>query len=234
MNRSCIHHVTFRFPIKDPDKFEVVSTSMSETGWIDLVETYLQNSIGAGADTREANELDVYTISLRVDMSCDHITVRDDCGNLGLVFGILADILNHQDKRSKCSKPLLEKPPEIVEDAPESPPEVSSDSEVKNRAINGLLDSLDLLMGERDKARKQLLASRGPQTLTCAYCGQEYPPDTPASQHQLLTSHGQQCKSHPIRVDLIHLLDMFSHPDTRSTKVMVRLLKVKYHYQGAH
>ena len=37
------------------------------------------------------------------------------------------------------------------------------------------------------------------QTLTCVYCGHEYPPGTPAWGDQLLTDHIEQCEKHPMR-----------------------------------
>ncbi|MFC1707501.1 hypothetical protein ACFL59_11925 [Planctomycetota bacterium] len=37
-----------------------------------------------------------------------------------------------------------------------------------------------------------------PEILTCAFCGEEYPPGTPRSQHELLTEHVHQCAAHPL------------------------------------
>jgi hypothetical protein len=37
------------------------------------------------------------------------------------------------------------------------------------------------------------------QILTCVYCGQEYPPGTPRSNHQLLTEHVRHCPQHPMK-----------------------------------
>jgi hypothetical protein len=37
------------------------------------------------------------------------------------------------------------------------------------------------------------------RTLTCAFCGQAYPPGTPGSQHELLTAHVAKCEKHPMR-----------------------------------
>jgi hypothetical protein len=34
--------------------------------------------------------------------------------------------------------------------------------------------------------------------LTCAYCGQEFPPGTPTSNHESLTAHGLECTENPI------------------------------------
>jgi hypothetical protein len=37
------------------------------------------------------------------------------------------------------------------------------------------------------------------RVLTCVYCGQEYPQDTPTHGHQILTDHIKICKKHPLR-----------------------------------
>ena len=46
------------------------------------------------------------------------------------------------------------------------------------------------------KAHNELLASL---TLTCAFCGQEYPPGTPPTQHGALAAHVRVCSEHPMR-----------------------------------
>jgi hypothetical protein len=37
------------------------------------------------------------------------------------------------------------------------------------------------------------------RVLTCVYCGQEYPQDTPAWGSQVLTDHIKVCEKHPMR-----------------------------------
>ena len=37
------------------------------------------------------------------------------------------------------------------------------------------------------------------RTLTCVYCGQEYPQETPAWGCQVLTDHIKVCEKHPMR-----------------------------------
>ena len=37
------------------------------------------------------------------------------------------------------------------------------------------------------------------QNLTCIACGHEYPPGTPAAQHELLLEHIRVCPKHPMR-----------------------------------
>jgi hypothetical protein len=37
------------------------------------------------------------------------------------------------------------------------------------------------------------------QTLTCVYCGHEYPPGTPSSNHEALTQHIAVCDKHPMK-----------------------------------
>lgn len=85
--------VSFIFPINDPEAFEIVATDMSNDGIIELLETYTQSCIGAGADESEAVEREVYNILLQIDLSDDTITVQSNTGNKGLTLGILMDIL---------------------------------------------------------------------------------------------------------------------------------------------
>lgn len=37
------------------------------------------------------------------------------------------------------------------------------------------------------------------RTLTCVYCGHEYPQGTPAAGDEVLTKHIAECKAHPMR-----------------------------------
>jgi hypothetical protein len=53
---------------------------------------------------------------------------------------------------------------------------------------------------ERDEARewvRRLTQER--RVLTCAFCGAEYPPGTPESNHAALTAHVRVCPKHPMR-----------------------------------
>jgi formylmethanofuran dehydrogenase subunit C len=84
-------YVTFAYTIKG-STFEIVDTNM-KAGIITLIDAYLREATGAGADDSEAVERDVYEITLAVDLTEDTITVKSNCGNLGLVAGILMDIL---------------------------------------------------------------------------------------------------------------------------------------------
>ena len=53
---------------------------------------------------------------------------------------------------------------------------------------------------ERDEARewcKRL--QKDTQTLTCVYCGKEYPPGSPTHGADVLTEHIRVCEKHPLR-----------------------------------
>jgi hypothetical protein len=84
--------VTFAFTPSKKGSYEVVKTNMFTAGIYELVETYLHGIVGAGADKRDAEHRDVYTITLAIDLTDDTIKVKHDCGNLGLVAGILMTI----------------------------------------------------------------------------------------------------------------------------------------------
>lgn len=60
--------------------------------------------------------------------------------------------------------------------------------------------------------------------LTCAYCGQEYPPNTPPTQHEALSAHIAVCEKHPMRIaeiriaNLEHALRPFAESCKRADK----------------
>lgn len=71
--------------------------------------------------------------------------------------------------------------------------------------LKRLWDERDKAIEERNEARalvEQLMAQR---VLTCVYCGHDYPQDTPAHGHQILTEHITVCEKHPMR-GLVELL----------------------------
>lgn len=82
--------------------YELVGTNMTDAGIVSLLTNYLHGIVGTGVDTHEAIERDTYKITVAVDLSYDEFTVTHDCGNLGLVAGILSSIL------SKLSEPEKE------------------------------------------------------------------------------------------------------------------------------
>jgi hypothetical protein len=62
------------------------------------------------------------------------------------------------------------------------------------------LTPLRLALQERDEAREWVeKLQRTTQTLTCVYCGKEYPPGTPAHGSEVLTEHIRACEKHPMR-----------------------------------
>jgi hypothetical protein len=48
-------------------------------------------------------------------------------------------------------------------------------------------------------------------TVTCVFCGQQYPPGTPNSQHSALYAHIQNCQHHPLWLAL-NALRYISNP----------------------
>lgn len=63
-----------------------------------------------------------------------------------------------------------------------------------------LNDQAERLIKERDEAREWVKRlQRDTQTLTCVYCGQMYPPNTPTHGSEVLTEHIKVCEKHPMR-----------------------------------
>ena len=96
--------VTFAYPVNDPNAYEIVDTNMKRDCITDIIELYLQDGTGDSKDENEARDLEVYEIKLSTN--CDSITIDSNCGNLGLVAGILMDILSrlHNESETKERK----------------------------------------------------------------------------------------------------------------------------------
>ncbi len=58
--------------------------------------------------------------------------------------------------------------------------------------LKEMVDELNRLREERISQQNDA------QTLTCVYCGHQYPPGTPPSNHEALTTHIKECPKHPL------------------------------------
>ena len=52
------------------------------------------------------------------------------------------------------------------------------------------------------------------QTLTCVYCGHQYPPGTPPSNHHALTQHIRHCSKHPMKAAFDLITRVKAHLET--------------------
>lgn len=75
--------------------------------------------------------------------------------------------------------------------------------------LKGLLAETDVsefraLEGDNERLRAEVerLKALDPRILRCAFCDEEYPPGTPATQHEALTAHVMRCGKHPLRAKL--------------------------------
>lgn len=83
-------------------------------------------------------------------------------------------------------------------DASQALQEASGDRYLQT--IAGLEAQVQAALAEREEARdwvRRLTAERC--TLTCVYCGHEYPPGSPAHGAEVLTEHVRACAKHPMR-----------------------------------
>ena len=66
--------------------------------------------------------------------------------------------------------------------------------------VHELQKRLEQAERERDEAREWVRKMhRDAQVLTCAFCGESYPPGTPNSGSEALTAHIKVCAKHPMR-----------------------------------
>ena len=85
--------VTFLVPIDNVDEFEIVDTDMKASYIPDVIEAYIQESMGKGEDSTPPNILSTYQITIDIDLLDDTITVTSNCGNKCLTLGILVHIM---------------------------------------------------------------------------------------------------------------------------------------------
>ncbi len=74
------------------------------------------------------------------------------------------------------------------------------------------------------------------RVLTCVYCGHEYPQDTPAAGHDILTAHIRVCEKHPmrkleadntkLRSALVGLVGAETHEELAAMEASIRVLPV--------
>jgi len=70
----------------EKDSFEVTGNAKDPK---DLVSEFIRSQMGQGRDESPSKNLDVYTIIIGLDLSCDSFSCAHDCGNKGLREGIL-------------------------------------------------------------------------------------------------------------------------------------------------
>lgn len=58
-----------------------------------ILEEFLRSQLGAGKDDQPPNIVNLYTINISVDLSCDKFSVSHNCGNKSLREGILLRLL---------------------------------------------------------------------------------------------------------------------------------------------
>ena len=59
----------------------------------EILEAYLSTQTGKGIDSTKANEVDLYSIDIGLDLSDDSFSIGHNCGNKGLRDGILMTLL---------------------------------------------------------------------------------------------------------------------------------------------
>lgn len=85
-------NIRIAFPINDPAGFKI-ETDVKDGYVAELIGDFLRGQIGAGADPSPADERDIYTIHIQLDLNGDVWHCKHDCGNLGLRDGILMDVM---------------------------------------------------------------------------------------------------------------------------------------------
>ena len=86
--------------------------------------------------------------------------------------------------------------PHVFEDVT---PEKIVGKEFACKLCSGRVDSQARAWYERGREHEARRIAETERVLTCAFCGEAYPPGTPESNHEALTAHVKVCTKHPMR-----------------------------------
>jgi len=84
--------IDITYPVDHPEQHKVETNIKAELLKGFLLDPVLRGMMGKGADAREAADRDVYHVRVTCDLSHDDVRVTHDCGNDGLMTGILMDV----------------------------------------------------------------------------------------------------------------------------------------------
>ena len=87
--------------------------------------------------------------------------------------------------------------PHVFEDVT---PEKIVGKEFVCKLCAGRVDSQARAWYERGREHETRRIAETERVLTCAFCGEAYPPGTPESNHEALTAHVKICSKHPMRI----------------------------------
>ena len=95
--------VTIKYGVAHGGEYAMESNATTE-GRMAILENALCSQFGKGADDRPANrELEWYTVRIGYSMD-DTFVITHDCGNDGLMTGILADVYDKERKKNAVGR----------------------------------------------------------------------------------------------------------------------------------
>ena len=100
-------YIQITFPINKPEEFKIRTNAKKEAVG-DLLGEYVRAIQGAGEDNSPANDHEVYTINLVIDLADDTWRSSSDCGNKGLRDGIVMDVWQRIEGKQAVVDWLLE------------------------------------------------------------------------------------------------------------------------------
>lgn len=91
-------YIDITYPIDHPEKNKV-KTNIKRDLLLDFMcDNVIRGMMGKGKDGGKATKRKVYHIRITCDLSCDEVKVKHDCGNAGLMTGIVMDVTRRMDK----------------------------------------------------------------------------------------------------------------------------------------
>ncbi len=92
------------FPILNPEGYSF-HTDIKPEHVKEVLEAFLDYQTGKGYEDVDHLEQDIYTIKIHLDLTDDTFQVTHNCGCLGLMMGILLEVLNLMNTEPPCQTP---------------------------------------------------------------------------------------------------------------------------------
>lgn len=104
---SCDLFIQMDFPVNDPENYTLHS-NIKQEHIAEVLATWIQAQGGQEPDESEPEERELYRVVIYLDTTDDTFSVEHNCGNMGLVTGIVMEICNklNPSEEEQCqSKP---------------------------------------------------------------------------------------------------------------------------------
>lgn len=95
------NHLTIKVDYNFAEETYEIKTDFKRHLVAQMINEYLQTQVGRGKDESPPNKQDHYEIIIQLHLSDDSWRSKHDCGNEGLMVGLLMTVMNKEYEKAK-------------------------------------------------------------------------------------------------------------------------------------